>query len=420
LVFFLVPWWLRPTALPQSPYVAGFIVSVPVALAGLLWLASGLEGLGRVLRDARRWWLLLAILLVAWAAWSPEWALQRRVAEAAALQLAVVLCFALIVTCAGPPPRWIALALTAGLLVQGVVVIGQVALQRPLGLDFLGEFKIRPNRRGLSVLMAAGDTLMRPYGLTVHPNVIGGYFTVALLTLSGWLVTAQARRTQWALLIVFAVGLWSLLITFSRSAILAFGIGAAFIGVMWLRRHAVRPRWRTLIAVGGVAGIVAAGFLGTYAKFVVARAGVGSEVTELRSVVDRRVFTEIGLAVIRDYPITGIGIGNFPYGAARWLRTSPYRELRPDHAHSYPLLVSSELGLTGLTLWLLMLALGAGIVWRVAFDPFAIGLAAGALALFIIGLFDHYPWTIFHFALLLWACLGAAMRPTPKLEMRST
>jgi hypothetical protein len=76
-----------------------------------------------------------------------------------------------------------------------------------------------------------------------------------------------------------------------------------------------------------------------------------------------------------------------------------------------PLLIASELGVVGVSLWLALLAIGAGMIWNTTFDPFGVGVAAGAVSLVMIGMADKYPWTIMHFGLLLWGCLGAAMRP---------
>jgi hypothetical protein len=36
-------------------------------------------------------------------------------------------------------------------------------------------------------------------------------------------------------------------------------------------------------------------------------------------------------------------------------------------------------------------------------------LAAGVIALLAIGLLDHYPWSIFHYQLLLWGGMAAAI-----------
>src|SRR5437773_2145960 len=82
------------------------------------------------------------------------------------------------------------------------------------------------------------DRLMRPYGLTIHPNVIGGYFTVALLCMAAWLVVDR-DLPRWRQAVRFgAMGLilWGLCLTFSRSAWGALAIGLALIGIAWWRK----------------------------------------------------------------------------------------------------------------------------------------------------------------------------------------
>ncbi|MFN8418169.1 MAG: O-antigen ligase family protein [Anaerolineae bacterium] len=378
---------------------------------------SGMPGLRSVLRDNRRWWIVLALLFGAWAWWSPEWSINPGGARNAAIQLAATMLFGLVVLCASPSPKRLALALVVGGAFQAVIVIGQLMAQSSLGLRFLGEFVIRPNQRGLSLLFAGTDELMRPYGLTVHPNVVGGYLTISLLALTGWL-SAPPRRWLFRLLYFALAGLifWALLGTFSRGAWLGLLFASAILILLWLRRGVapIRPRWSYLIPVYVLLVLVGIGFLLRYSEYVWARAGTGAEVTELRSLNDRRIFAEAALQFVGKYPVTGVGIGNYVYQLVGWLRQSPYYGLRSQHVHNLPLLITAELGLTGGLLWAGLLSLGAGIAWRNCRDPFAIGVGVGAAALFAIGLFDHYPWTIMHFAMLFWACLGVAMR-TPTL-----
>jgi O-antigen ligase len=293
---------------------------------------------------------------------------------------------------------------------QGMIATAQVLLQRPVGLSALGEFAIREGNRGLSLLLAGDLRLMRPYGLTIHPNVIGGYFAFALPVCIGWLFRRQVARrlTSWILIwACLAVGWWALLITFSRSALGGCLVGLGALASGWLRWPEQRPAGRQILALGGTLLTVAILYVILYSPFVIARAGVGGEVTELRSVADRRIFTEIALDLIGRKPITGVGIGNFRAAAVGWLRANPQYALRPDHVHSVPLLIASELGLPGLILWGGLVGWSAWRLWRSVPAPFASGLWAGGAALLAIGLLDHYPWTIFHFGLLSWVGITA-------------
>jgi hypothetical protein len=422
-VFFFVPWWLRPDWLPDNPYYLGFLVTIPVILTVAAWLALGLPGLKAAFGDGRFWWITFLAALMLWALLSPQWSGYPGVAMTAAQQFALVALFALVLACAGPPARSVAVALAAGVVCQGIIVLMQVWLQQPVGLSALGEFEIRPFNAGLSIVAAGRDHLMRPYGMTIHPNVIGGYFTVALLCLSGWLVSDHglARWRQLVRLGTLALGFYGLLITFSRSAWGALLGGLALIALTWWRAGAPRPPRQAVALAAAGAALLTLIFALTYPNYILARTGVGGDVTEERSISDRRIYIEIALQVIRENPLKGVGVAVFPWRANEILRSPEYLargiDLRGDYVHNVPLLVLAELGIVGFVLFVAALAAGFGIVWRSVYDPFAVGLAAGAAALLAIGLLDHYPWSIFHFALLLWGSLGIALRSQSKVDV---
>lgn len=418
--FFLVGWWLRPDWLPRQPYYVGFLFTLPVGAAIGLWLLSGAPGFRAACRDARRWWLVGLFALAIWMILSPAWAKYQSVASGAWQQFVVVALFAVVVLCAGPSARTLAVALALGLIVQAVVVIGQTLIQRPVGLQTLGEFEIRPGRRGLSIVQSGEAELMRPYGLTIHPNVIGGYLVVGLLAQAGYLVRGsqgEQRAALWRWLVRLAValiGLWAVCLTFSRSAWGALLIGLGVIALASLRRGADRLSTRLsmgrILIVAGSATLVAVAFVLAYSDFIWARAGVGAEETEQISIASRRVFGEMALRVWRDHPLAGTGVGTFPWEARDLIARGPLRgQLAAENVHSVPLLALSELGLVGFALYYGTLAFGAILVWRTVRDPFAVGLAAGAVALAAVGVLDHYPWTVLHFAALQFGLCAAAL-----------
>ncbi|MCC7451955.1 MAG: O-antigen ligase family protein [Anaerolineae bacterium] len=411
-VFFFVPWWLRPDFMPRPPYFMGFLITIPVLLTIILWVALGLLGLHAALRDSRIWWIGGFAALIAWALLSPLWTDHPDVAGETALQFAVVALFAVALACARPSARLIAHALATGALFQSVIVIAQVALQHPVGLsDTLGEFAIRPNNVGLALLAAGADRLMRPYGLTIHPNVVGGYFTVALLGMTGWLTDTGLARWRWIVRLgTMGVVLWALLLTFSRSAWGGLIIGLVVIVVGWRRKGAIRlSRQRVMLILTGAA-VLAVVFSLTYARFVLARTATGSEGTEERSIADRRFFIGIAQQISSENPVAGVGMGVFPWVANDIINAGPYRGwLGGENVHNIALLALSELGIIGFSLWYFTILSGLASAWQVARDPFETGLAAGVIALLAIGLLDHYPWSIFHYQLLLWGGMGAAV-----------
>src|SRR5690606_20442859 len=111
--------------------------------------------------------------------------------------------------------------------IQAVVAVTQVTTQAPFGLTSIGEIDLDPNRPGVSIVWAEdGGRLLRAYGLSDHPNILGGVLAAALLVV----LAGMARRHEAAgalLCGVFGIGVATVLLTFSRSAALGLGAGLA-------------------------------------------------------------------------------------------------------------------------------------------------------------------------------------------------
>jgi O-antigen ligase len=414
LVFF-AGWWWRPLPLEVKlslPYFAGFFVAILALLATLAWLAAGLPGLAQAMRDGRRVFLICLFALTSWVVISPAWARYDNEAMAVALQFAVVALVATISVCAGPAPRQLALALAAGLLVQAAVVLVQFSLQRPVGLHAFGEFDVRPGDVGLSVVVAGPLRLMRPYGLTSHPNVAGGVLAAALVALGGWLGAKNLPTWRWAArALILVIGFWALLATFSRGAWAAFAVGLAALAFAAWRRRVDRMWWRGAVLALGLLLIVAALFVAAYPDLVLTRVGGEIENTELISIGTRQIFYDFAIQIIRRAPIIGTGIGTFPWEARDLLvRTSLRTLVQAENVHSVPILILSEIGIVGLVLWLVVVVAALARAWRRALTPDAAGLAAAAAALLAAGVLDHYPWSMFPVSLLTWILLAAAAR----------
>ena len=120
----------------------------------------------------------------------------------------------------------LAVPLMAMVVVQAVVAIGQVVTQRSLGLTVLGEQVLVPADGGVSIVAAADGTCsLRAYGLTDHPNILGGILAFALIILGS--VRGLAGRRSTARWVVFALGVVALFLTFSRAAWIAYAVGVA-------------------------------------------------------------------------------------------------------------------------------------------------------------------------------------------------
>lgn len=427
--FVSIPFWFRmsyaaPTQHPLYGY--GFLITIPIVWTILTWTLTGFPGAKALIRDRLRLlWTMIIIALFMWMYASVNWSFIYRVrdlpnvAQSAALQFLLVALWSIAVACTSPPPRTI----IAVLIVSGIfhAIIGglQVAEQGSLGLRILHEFRLNPEVSGVSVIQAGDVRWLRPYGLQSHPNVFAGALMISLMACVAWIVHPN-RRVRWLGTGAFLLILWVFLLTFSRGAWLGFGAGCVALLPLLIRKplKLTGARWGLATAIL-LSIFVAGAFVAVYRDFLITRTQVTAS-TEMRSVSDRLVFTDFALRAASSSDqntLIGIGAGNFPWRSSYYLVATTY-DLRGNNVHHIWLTVFVELGLVGFTMFTFgtMLGIEGGLrqFKRDGLPERAVMLAT-IIALGIIGLVDHYPYTMLQFQVVWWGLLAAAMCPiTPK------
>jgi len=278
------------------------------------------------------------------------------------------------------PVEFWAKVFVTGLGVQAVIGLGQTLHQGPLGLP--GEFALEPARSGAAILQVDGQRWLRAYGLTFHPNVLGGFMALGLL-LSLPLLTRWHMRLWWWLM---GQGL---VLSFSRSAWLATALvlppTAAWLA--WRQPNLRRPLSVTL--AGAVLATLLSGVL--LAGQFRSRVRPTETATEFRSLNERGGLIAVALDTIADRPLTGVGAGNFPVAM---LATDT--RIIPQPVHKVPLLLAAEVGVIGGFLWI-WLWLTPGLAVNPAArgqNPWLVVVVSAGFALGIIGLWDDYPWAL--------------------------
>ena len=415
---FLAPWWLKWASAPpfSATYPLSFALSIVLLLGLLAWVLSGLAGLRAAVRRPVAWVMIVALLaFTIWAVLSQSWAFARLrqsgAAQGSSLQIAL---WAASASCAlslasARLRRWMLGALLLGLLFYGSIGAAQTTLQHDLGLQALGEFRLDPRKSGVSVIESAlGTRWLRPYSLTPHPNLFAGAMLAGLCAALALALDERPERRRVGR-IAWGLGLYLLLMSFSRGAVLALGLSALALLPVLLRHW--RKRWLPLVLISAAVGTA---FMIVYRPFVLARFGEGQQTTEMRSIADRLVYTDIALHAIESRPLQGLGAGNFPWYAADYLWRYTDYALRGDNVHNVALLVTAELGLIGtslLSVALLLALLSAyRLCWQQA-EAQRLALLALALAYVAVGLFDQYPYALLGYAWLWWASLALTSQP---------
>jgi hypothetical protein len=314
-------------------------------------------------------------------AWLPSLAVASTVRWA----LAAAVCWAL--ADADVPIERLVAVFVAGLALQGLVAILQVIRQGPLGLP--GELARLPDWPGASTFRLGAGRWLRGYGLTFHPNVLGGFLTVGLI-LS--LPLLGSRVVQLACCVMSV----ALLATFSRSSWIATALVLPPTAVWMWHRDRLARRGVVMAAVIVVAGLSATGWI--WRDSIAARIGIAAQpgvvttsaaaaIIEHLKYDDRIALNAVALRVIADHPFIGIGAGNSPLAEQR-------ARVVPLYPHNVALMLAAEVGIAGALLWVSLMGTAA---WRLSQSPPSAWLVAGVAALAalqIISLLDCYPWSL--------------------------
>lgn len=288
----------------------------------------------------------------------------------------------------------IGISISIQVIIQSLVALAQFFLQYAIGLAIFGEHELDPAIGGVSIVSIGSTRILRSYGLTEHPNVLGGSLAFSLILLFAIYLYGKQRMKR-GVVPVFLFGLLALFVTFSRSAWLAFLVGTiSLTGVI-----AILHDWQKIKSVFWLS------LLGTllliplawqYSDYIGARLNVGdsfeNNADEHRSIEQRLTLNKAGIQIFLDRPLAGIGLG------ASALAIKKYFAALFVPPHFVLLVVAMEIGIFGLICYLLLFFIPFLLVIRNTkslFDnPCLLTASTLLIALFLIGLFDIYPWLL--------------------------
>lgn len=194
------------------------------------------------------------------------------------------------------------------------------------------------------------DEVHRSTATYLHPNNLALYLERAamLAVVPGMLLRS---RWRWIFLAMSACLLVGVAATFSRGALLGLALGLAVV----LCAHPIRHGWRLL-------GLGALGAIGAFAVLAGSRFS-GSDSSGY--VETRRHLWHGAVQMLRDFPVTGIGLDQFLWlNQRRYIAPSIWNERYTSHPHNLLLDSWLSLGLAGVALLVVFVAAGGWFVWR--------------------------------------------------------
>ncbi len=403
LTVFLIPFRARVTLLPRPlpPLFADYtdfqIFASDVFLAATLavWLAA-LFLAPRRMRLAPRFLTLPIVGVTAAGFVSVFFSVDRDLSIYHSIRLLLLFGMYLFIVNEIKSSGEIILPIALQVFIQAAVGIGQALQQHSLGLPQFGELLLDPAWRGISTVWSGTAISLRAYGLTDHPNILGGSLAFALLLVALWYVNAQS---EWRIPVValFGLGALGLLLTFSRAAWLALGAGATLTIVLLLvtRQTRTATKWLALIAA---AMLFVAPFAWQNAGYLDARLNPNEPsmfTGENRAVAERNSLYAATFAVFQAHPIWGTGLGAVPLAMRTAYPGFPF-DYQP--AHLVLLDVAAETGIAGALFYFTALLAPWIALWlnrrRLTWSPALIGISGILLAVTLVGFFDYYTWLL--------------------------
>ncbi|NLM34412.1 MAG: O-antigen ligase family protein [Clostridiales bacterium] len=177
--------------------------------------------------------------------------------------------------------------------------------------------------------------LLRVESTTGNPNIYGGYLVVLFFPLFFLMLDERNIKKKLFYILELVMIFLSVIFTGSRNALLAIGLGGAFISVFYIRKllYVLIPAFIVLLQT----------------PFVKERISTGD--------AGRSQIYKIAWHVFRDHPIIGVAIGNFESVFKDYYLRYPQYHYNPDiyHTHNIYLKFLSELGIVGFIPFILLM-----------------------------------------------------------------
>lgn len=374
------------------------------------------------------------LVFLGWVGLSIFWSQYQPIATYRFLTFVEITFFAIAAVKSLNNAKWLKLAFFAIVLnglFQSLLGIAQFVHNGSLGLRAIGESIIGPNIDGVAKILIGGEKHIRAYGTLPHPNILAGFLLIPLFIIISefiqrkFLLTSsqpsslQASRESlpaeeagawvgwnnvphetflgfipnlalYAILLITGSGF---LLTFSRSAFLGFFIGLIiyFAGVAYMRplHRILKSNFKLFIS-----SIIALIFI---TILLLANTSFFSS----QSLQERNLYQNVSYETFLKHLLAGVGVGQFVMSEYQNHPNMENWQYQP--VHNIYLLIFSELGIVGLSFFLLWIfsifsewgsgkKRNTGLLRSLLLTRLSI--CCIILSFLFIAFFDHYFWDI--------------------------
>jgi len=316
-------------------------------------------------------------------------------------------------------------------ILQAILAIAQFFKQSSLGLRFIEAGTYAPGAPGVATFVSGSEKVLRAYGSFPHPNVLAAFLMLAIFCFYGLWQKGKLR-------IIGPLGLipliFALFLTFSREVVFTFiFVSFAFFIVRFFQLRTLYhseerlqdgKRLMILALFFVVFSAASVLYILPYFKTRFVEISLQEEAIDLRF-----FYNKMALAMIKEKPMLGIGIGNFVnysrnfpafLRAANKIANSGGQtgqqipEWLYQPTHNIYLLIAAEIGILGALLFIVFLLIKVIKALKPIKPKEISDLVGPMIFLFagflIVGLSDHFFWTLQSGIIMFWLTNGLLER----------
>ncbi len=303
--------------------------------------------------------------------------------------------------------KQIIIVFTIAASIQGIFALSQFILQGSFSNKWLGLEEHKAWQGGTAVIEDVNGRWLRAYGSFSHPNILGGYlFLSSILTLGGYLFFSKNKKEKIFFLVSLMIIFVGLIVSFSRSAWLAFVSTNILLFLYFLFKKNFKYCKRIILVLSGLLLIFFLIFF-CYQSLFISRIKTQSRL-EKKSISERVELVNESKEIIKKNWLFGVGVGN--YTLVSYKNDSEKRPIwQHQPVHNIYLLMWSELGILGLLSFVFLMFI---VIFKFLnflrftknyFEIFALTSLCGLL---VIGLFDHWIYSFYFGIITFWILFG--------------
>ena len=236
--------------------------------------------------------------------------------------------------------------------------------------DIFSQESMQKYQSYFSVSEAAVGTLKRASGTVGVSNIEAEYFEFLVPVAFMLWLTAKKFWSKIFYFAVFVLGSLGLFVTFSRGGLIGLMVGVfTVLFLSWMFKLVSNKKFLTILMIFLCIGTA---MTPKIYQYIMSRP---------QAATARLHLLKVGLDIVNDHPITGVGLNNHLVVAPDY---NPETYLLAMPTHNYYILIATEIGIPGLVFYLGFIAITYMIALRAARSE---DLYIAALSMGIIGVF---------------------------------